>query len=409
MEHRKRLLIIGKVWPEPASSAAGSRMTELISLFNRAGYEITFCTSAANSEHAADLSSLGVRVERVRLNHSSFDRFVRELDPDMVLFDRFMTEEQFGWRVRSECPNAVRILDTEDLHFLRAAREKAWRQNREWLPGDLMNEETALREIASIYRCDLSLIISEAEIKILTQQFGIDRSLLFYLPFLLDEEEGHSPDFENREGFVSIGNFLHEPNWNAVLWLKQEIWPLIRRELPDARLHLYGAYPSQKVYQLHNPEEGFLVHGRAGSAAEVLQRSRVLLAPLRFGAGLKGKLVDAMRNGTPNVTTAIGAEGIQGEGVWSGFVADDPAGFAHASVRLHSDRSEWERSRDRGFEILKQRFMRSEFEGPFLRMVNQMRNRLEEHRKGNFTGRMLMHHTMQSSRYLSKWIEEKNR
>lgn len=408
-----QLLIIGKVWPEPASSAAGSRMLALIDLVQKAGYRITFATAAAESEFAADLESIDVRCEAIELNNSSFNHFIRELDPAVVLFDRFMTEEQYGWRVAEECPGAVRILDTEDLHALRTARQHAWNNGREFKVDDLFDEEIARREIASICRCDLSLIISDYEYNLLTDQFRIDESLLFYLPFLLEEPEDTSteptPGYEGRGGFVSIGNFLHEPNWNAVLWLKEEIWPIIRNELPKTELNIYGAYPSQKVFQLNNPGEGFRVCGRADSAGEVIGHSKVLLAPLRFGAGLKGKLVDAMRFGTPSVTTSIGAEGVAGEGNWCGEVANDPVDFAQAAVLLHQNQNRWREAQNRGVEIIREKFMKPDFEQPFLNRLDDLLQNLQAHRRRNFVGSMMMHHTQLSARYLSKWIEEKNR
>src|SRR6218665_3183287 len=116
-----RALVIGYVWPEPKSSAAGTRMVELVQLLLHMGYQVTFASAAALSEHRFDLKSIGVEEKPIALNCSSFDDFVRELQPALVLFDRFFTEEQFGWRVENTCPDALRILDTEDLHSLRNA------------------------------------------------------------------------------------------------------------------------------------------------------------------------------------------------------------------------------------------------------------------------------------------------
>ncbi len=410
MDQMKKLLIIGKVWPEPNSSAAGSRMMELIGLFQKGGYEITFATSASDSSYAVDLAEYGVSRADVKMNSSTFNDFVTELQPDAVMFDRFMTEEQFGWRVAEECPDAVRILDTEDLHCLRTARENAWKKGQKFTYEMLLHEEIAKREVASIYRCDLSLMISEIEIELLNKQFGIPVDLLHYLPFLMEEFPESSPvSFEERSDFVSIGNFLHEPNWNAVLWLKEEIWPLIRKDLPNAKLNIYGAYPSQKVHQLHNPTEGFLIHGRAESAEEVISKARVLLAPLRFGAGLKGKLADAMRFGTPSVTTSIGAEGIAETNDWPGAVSDEAVEFAKRSIELCQAKDEWKKFQKSGFELLKQNFDKAKFADNFLNRVADIRENLQNHRKKNFTGQMLMHHYQQGTKYMSKWIEEKNK
>ena len=410
MDQAKTLLIIGKVWPEPNSSAAGSRMMELIDLFQRDGYDITFATSASDSSFAADLDEFGVDRASIEMNSSTFNDFVRELQPDAVMFDRFMTEEQFGWRVAEECPNAVRILDTEDLHCLRAARHNAWKRGEEFTPDMLLDEEVARREIASIYRCDLSLIISEFEYALLQKKFQLPEEILFYIPFLMsDFPDSSSIPFEDRSDFVSIGNFLHEPNWNAVQWLKEEIWPLIRKQLPSTKLNIYGAYPTQKVHQLHNPKEGFFVHGRAESAGEVISQARVLLAPLRFGAGLKGKLADAMKFGTPSITTFIGAEGISGSKEWPGAVLDDPLQFANGAVEFYQDRQKWEKAQKLGYKIIKQKFDKKKYADDFLNRLTSLHENLRTHRQKNFTGSMLMHQYQQGNKYMSKWIEEKNK
>ena len=127
----KQLVIIGNVWPEPNSTAAGNRMLQLISLFQKQDYSITFLCSASLSEFSFDLNQISVATQSIQLNDSRFDILIKELNPAVVLFDRFMIEEQYGWRVMANCPNAIRILDTEDLHFLRKAREIAYKQNRE--------------------------------------------------------------------------------------------------------------------------------------------------------------------------------------------------------------------------------------------------------------------------------------
>lgn len=413
MAQTHHILIIGTVWPEPDSSAAGSRMMQLISLFQNSGWKVTFASPSAKSEHSEDLEKLNIRCAAIEMNSSSFDVFVREENPDAVMFDRFMVEEQFGWRVAENCPQALRILDTEDLHCLRNARKKAVEEGRAFTEKDLFLDNMAKREIASIYRCDLSLIISVFEYDLLRYHFRIDQSLLSHLPFLLEPiKESHKdalPSFEDRSGFITIGNFLHEPNRDAVIQLKEHVWPLIVKKLPDAKLHVYGAYPSKQIFDLHNEKEGFLVHGRADDSLDVISRARVLLSPLRFGAGLKGKLIESMMCGTPSVTTTIGAEGINGYLPWPGAVSDNPEIFAASAVELYRDPFTWLRANEYGFKILDLRFMRERHEKRFIETIRVLMSGLGEHRKMNFMGAMLMHHTMAGTRYMSKWIEEKNK
>ena len=408
----QNILIIGFVWPEPDSSAAGQRMMELISLFQSEGWEVTFASPAAKSKHMADLERLGIDCVEISVNSSDFDNFIGNLKPDLVLFDRFVIEEQFGWRVARHCPDALRILDTEDLHSLRRTRQKAMNENRNFKEADLFEGEISKREIAAILRSDLSLIISEKEMELLTELFKVDSGLLHYLPFMtggIDQSEaGDWPGFDDRSHFITIGNFSHEPNLDSVKYLKDAIWPLVREELPKAELHIYGAYPTQKVWQLHNPDEGFYIEGRAESSKSVVAKARVMLAPLRFGAGLKGKLLEAMECGTPSITTDIGAEGMAGNREWSGIIANTPAKIAAAAVKLYTDKLKWEKARENGIEIVNSRFRKEKFGDAFVEMLFQLKNNIESHRRENFMGAMLMHHTMASTEYMSRWIEAKN-
>jgi glycosyltransferase involved in cell wall biosynthesis len=412
MIKKRDLLIIGKVWPEPDSSAAGSRMMELIRLFKREDFGVVFASSAKESKYSVNLQTYGVEKVSIALNEKSFDDFISRLKPDVVLFDRFMTEEQFGWRVAEQCPGAIRILDTEDLHCLREGRRIALKANREFTNRDLIND-VAMREIASVYRCDLSLIISEFEMKLMTDFFDIDPGLLLYLPFMLDriktDEIEKLPAYTDRTDFVTIGNFLHDPNWDAVLFLKQKIWPLIRERLPGARVFVYGAYPSEKAENLHQPADGFIVKGRAEDAKEVVRNARVMLAPIRYGAGLKGKLIEAMQGGTPSVTTSIGSESMHGNLPWPGFVTDDPVDFANAAAQLYNTKPEWKRKQQIGYRIINELYDGKLPGDRFINRLSDILKNREKHRLQNFTGAMLMHHTMKSTKYMSKWIEEKNR
>lgn len=409
---QNKLLVIGYVWPEPRSSAAGARMMQLLEFFSAEGFAITFGTTASKTAFSTDLSRLNITEKKIQLNNENFDRLLTEISPDVVLFDRFMMEEQFGWRVAEGCPGAVKILDTEDLHLLRKARQEAAKTGVEISLSGLFTD-VAKREIASIYRCDFSLIISEVEMELLQENFGVPSILLFYLPFMLKSiPEGKIAkltSFEDREGFVSIGNFLHEPNKDAVLQLKKEIWPILRKKLKGAKIHIFGAYVPEQILQLHNEQEGFLVHGRATSAREEIEKAKVLLAPLRFGAGIKGKFIDAMKAGTPSVTTSVGAEGMAGNLDWNGAVADDPEAFADAAVALYSNEKLWKKAQENGFRILNTSYSEEVHRKRFQERLQEICNNLEQHRNSNFTGLMLQHHRISSTKYLSKYIEAKNK
>ena len=402
-----QLVIIGSVWPEPQSTAAGSRMLQLISMFQEQEYEITFMCSASRSDYSFDLTQISVHPQSILLNDESFDSEIVKINPSIVVFDRFMIEEQYGWRVAEQCPNALRILDTEDLHFLRKAREMAYKQNRPLVFEDYISD-TFKREMAAIYRCDLTLIISEFEMELATTTFNINPKILYYLPFLSENVPTKTAVFSERNHFVSIGNFLHEPNWQTVILLKK-YWPTIKKQLPNAQLHIYGAYVTEKAKQLHNEKEGFLINGRAEDIATVFQNAKVLLAPIPYGAGLKGKLFEAMRFGLPSVTTSMGAEGMHGNLEWNGAVIENESEFVLQAVQLYSEELLWEKAQKNGFAILENRFQKSLFSTDFKNKIVHCLQNLAAYRKLNFIGQILQHHSLQSTKYMSKWIEAKNK
>ncbi|MEZ8484603.1 glycosyltransferase [Vibrio splendidus] len=407
----KKVLAIGYVWPEPNSSAAGSHMMSLLRLFKRQGWSVEFATPAQETEHMIDLSEEGITSQSIQLNCDSFDQYIEELQPDIVMFDRFMMEEQFGWRVEKVCPNAFKLLDTEDLQFLRNARHEAVKKETELTKAHLYSD-LAKREIAAILRCDLSLIISSYEMELLQSEFNVDPKLLHHLPFMVDLNTlpESTKSFEERKHFMTIGNFRHAPNWDGVLQL-QKIWPKIRKQLPDTELHIYGSYPPPKATALHNPKTGFHIKGWAKDAQEVMEQARVCVAPLRFGAGIKGKLLDAMKLQTPNVTSEIGSEGMlpQGELQWPGAVADDIDEFVEAAVALYKDEEKWLKAQSQCHSTLEAHYEQNQLGDTLIERLTALESDLESHRLDNFFGSMLKHHSMASTKYMSQWIAEKNK
>jgi len=435
---KQKLLIIGYVWPEPNSSAAGSRMIQLIHFFLQHQYQITFASPAQQTDHMADLESLNVESVAITLNCESFDTFITELQPDVVLFDRFMMEEQFGWRFDKHSPQSLKLLDTEDLFSLRHARHGLFKhmlKNQKKLANGstnnndisikdilssaaltsiLMNSDMAKREVAAIFRCDLTLMISTAEIALLQQLFNVPANILHYNPFMFDEAQLQqvNPVFEQRADFISIGNFRHAPNWDAVLWLKQQIWPLIRAQLPNANLLICGAYPPPKATALHDDKSGFLVKGWVDDAVVAMQSAKVCLAPLRFGAGIKGKLAEAMMCGTPSVTTDIGAESMQeamSSQAWGGAIANTPQEIANAAVRLYQQKTCWQTASDFGVDNVRRKYQAKPLKEALSLALYNVLDDLTMHRQQNFIGAMLNHHHHKSTQYMAQWIAAKNK
>ena len=401
MLRNKKVLIIGKVWPEPKSSAAGIRMMQLINSFLVENATIVFATTAKRTGFEESLKNLKIRTQEIKLNCDSFNDFVEELSPDLVVYDRFMTEEQFGWRVSKSSPSSKHILNTEDLHFLRDARRESVK-SKEKLNFNDIRTDMLFRELMSIQRCDLTLLVSMFEFNLLIDSYEIDKEKLHYLP-LYRSINKTILDFNSRCDFMFIGNYYHEPNWDALLVLKKEVWPLIRKRLPKAKLNVYGAYANQKVLDFHNDKEGFIVHGRIDETDLAFSQARVCIAPIRFGAGIKGKFLESMANGTPVITTSIGAEDMTNGNLWCGIISDDLAAMSESAIELYGNKQIWDSSQDCGFSILKNKYDLVGFNNSFKNSIKK----LYVQRKKTLTEELIQHHSVKSSMYLSKWIAEK--
>jgi hypothetical protein len=411
-----KVLWIALVWPEPGSSAAGFRTMQLLNALCNAGYDVEVCSPCKPNHHQERLEKLGIKTASYKPNDSSFDKYVKELDPRIVFFDRFMAEEQFGWRVKEQVPLALRVLDTVDLHSLRRARHKKiaeFASLNDFAVDEVdLASNDAIREISSIFRSDLSLIISDAELALLKSYYKISAELLELNRFHYTAPV-KSRSFEERKHFVAIGNFNHEPNADSYRMLHAYLWNEIREQLADrgifdVELHIYGAYPTKEFTSLDNPETGFRVKGWATDAMQTLGQYRVNLAPLRFGAGIKGKVSDGWAVGTPCVGTEVAKEGMCQDLAFGGAIADNKEDFIKKAVSLYRDELRWSTARDNGLEIIKTLYNEEKSTQSFLIAIRNALVEREQRRLNNFVGQMLWHHQHRSTEFFSRWIEAKN-
>lgn len=388
------------VWPEPHSSAAGVRTLELMRNLRTLGYDPVLLSPCKENDASARLNILGFRTLPCPANDSSVEAFLAPLHASLVVYDRFVMEEQMGWRARSLWPGALHLVDTQDLHSLRRARERLLASGAS--PGQVMSLEGADfssdldRELASLYRADAALVVSEREKEWLVGQ-GYAEDRVFWLPFGAAPMES-APGFGERRGFCFLGNFRHAPNLDAVNWLVKEIWPAIRRRLPEEKLCLYGSYPPVSVSGLHG-KNGIELHSSVADHRAALCRHRLLLAPLRFGAGIKGKVLEAWATGTVVVGTPVAMEGFS-------YPAESEA-LAHEALVLHEDENEWHARQALGWRALApfapERLLRE------LRSILQVAGAKKIDWRRDIVTRMLKHHQQNSTKYFSQWIEEKNK
>ncbi|MDG1572934.1 glycosyltransferase [Robiginitalea sp. M366] len=399
-------MYIGHQWPEPRSSAAGERTVQLLLLLQSMGLEVHFGSAAERGPLASPLETRGISCHPLALNCGSFDLFLKEHDFDLIVFDRFLSEEQFGWRVHQHLPGCRTILDTQDLHSLRYSREATLRKGEDWSPRAWIEEPAFYREVASIFRTDLTLLISRTEQRLLLELLPMLETRCAYLPFCFEAPQTGLPGFEARRDFVLAGNGKHPPNRDAAHHLVHELWPLIRRELPGAELHLYGAYLPAAWQQWEKAQPGVKVKGHCEALLPRLQGYRAQLAPLRFGAGVKGKLLSALQAGLPTLTTAVGAEDVFAA---DGFLAASDPDFIAKAIALYQDPKKWEAVLREQTGAAAGHFSSPEAWAKKLREILLSGGHASPDSQADILSRLLRHRAFDSYRYLSRWITEKNK
>jgi len=301
-------------------------------ILRRLGHHVIF--ASLSREKYEPYASL-LRNEGIELAFGFGKRAVRRLQSmRLPIAAAWLSRPGPAWRLqhvaRSAFPQAKLIFDTVDLHHVRLRREEtASGQRTDW---QRMREE----ELALARDADIVVTTSESDREILRAE-GIPSTVI---PIIEPTPTLPTTTWGEREGVIFLGNYGHAPNVDAALWLSSEIMPLVWERLPSLRLTLAGADPPRQLLKLQ--DERISVPGFVRDLDELFAGYRVFVAPLRFGAGMKAKVVCAMARGLPVVATPIGAEGIFGNGD-GGLVADSAEALADAIVSVHEDRLQWER------------------------------------------------------------------
>ncbi|CAE8625112.1 unnamed protein product, partial [Polarella glacialis] len=181
---------------------------------------------------------------------------------------------------------------------------------------------------------------------LLVDTFGVPAHKVFAAPFGFPAPElSELPGYDRRQNVMFIGNWRHRPNRDCARWLIKDVWPLVRQQVPDLELSVYGANQTPEDAALDDEANGAFVRGFCRSVPSAMRKHRLLVAPLRYGAGVKGKLLESMQHGLVTVTTPVGIEGIASAETFPGYVVADggenASGFADAVVRAYQDENTW--------------------------------------------------------------------
>ncbi|WP_161962012.1 glycosyltransferase [Xanthomonas campestris] len=351
--HQRQILILDECVPQPDRDSGSLRQFNLIRLLCAEGAHVVFVPPRREhaGRHTQALQQLGVEVwyapfldgigTWLRTHGARFSA---------VLLVRHHVAHACLPLLKRYAPQARTLFDTVDLHYLRERRGAE-------LAGDVnllrSAERTRLRELEIMAATDVTVLVSAAEQAQLHADAPQIRTALLSN---LHEVAGSGQPFAQRRDLVFVGGFRHPPNVDAVQWFISAIFPLVRAQLPDVVFHCIGADVPAALQLLADETAGVQLHGHVPDLVPYMDTLRIAVAPLRFGAGVKGKINLSMAHGQPVVGTTCAVEGMHlhdGEDV---CVADEADAFAAAIVRLYQDAALWQRLADNGLRNVAQHF-----------------------------------------------------
>ncbi|MGN2242018.1 glycosyltransferase [Frateuria sp. GZRR33] len=345
---RGRVLVVDGTVPDPTRDSGSLRLCGILRLLDQQGWSTCFFPDdrRASRRDRLALGELGCEV----LGQEELAKWLRRHGRQLhaVILCRHTVAGQYAGLVRRYAPQARLVFDTVDLHFLREGRAADLAGH----PG-LARQAAASRrsELRLIERCDATLVVSAHEQALLSELLpGARVELLSNI----HKVHGCRQPQEARRDLVFIGGWGHPPNADAIRWIAGEILPRLRDALPDLRVHVLGDLPDEARAELARP--GLELHGRVPALEPWLDGCLASLAPLRFGAGVKGKINMAMSYGLPVIASTIAVEGMQLTDGVDVLVADDAAAYVEATLRLSRDARLWRQLSECGLENVRRHF-----------------------------------------------------
>jgi len=359
-----RILVVENMVPTPDRDSGSLRLFSLIEMMVSAGWQVIFWPHSLEYQegYTEKLQQLGVLVYYGR---HSFEKEIRRIGPglDAAWICRPHFAGQYMDSIKRHS-SAKLIYDTVDLHYIRESRRAtvenckgAEQAAKRWKKIELELAETA----------DLVIAISPEEKQILSDEGFTEKLIL--VPNVHEIEPDPQP-FSERNGLMFIGNFLHPPNGDAVIWFVREVLPIIREKHPDIELVVVGNKPPREIVDLQ--DNTITVTGYVPDVKPYFDQARVFVAPLRYGAGLKGKIGQSLAFGLPVVTTSIGAEGFPVSEEGSFFIADKAEDFASKVITLYDDEKQWERMSSSGYQLIEDTFSAKSIKPALSSLLNEM-------------------------------------
>lgn len=348
---RGRILVVDSTTPDPTRDSGSLRLVAILRLLAEQNWDVCFLPDdgRASAEEVAALGSLGTEV-LCRPWVRDLPRWLRAYGSELyaVMLCRHNVAGQYVAQVRKHAPQAKLLFDTVDLHFLREQRAATLDGNSSMARQASASQRS---ELALIAAADLTFVVSPHEQSLLARLVPQARVALLSN---VHEVREFVPPYAHRHDLVFIGGHGHPPNVDALHWIADEILPVLREALPDIVIHVLGDLPESARRELSMP--GLALHGRVPELAPWLDNCLASIAPLRFGAGVKGKINMAMSFGLPVIATPIAVEGMRLVDGIDVILASTAADFTSAVMRLMQQERLWSMLSSHGLLNVQQHF-----------------------------------------------------
>lgn len=354
----KRILVISARMPTPDIDSGSLRLYNLLMLLEKFSHHATLVASFPSSwppfserleQDTNRMKDIGVEV----LPDSavtSVENHIRQYGGryDIVVLDGEYVATKHLASVRRYAPQAIVLFDTVDVHYLRHYREAKTTGS---LPALKRALKCKRREIRAVEQTDYTLVVSPIEKTLLEKDCPGAR---VHVISIIQEPHGCAKPFSKRKDVLFLGSFQHAPNLDAVKYLMEEIYPQVRGRIPGLRCYIIGADPPDFIKRFASSD--VIVTGHVPDLSPYFNDCRVCLAPLRFGAGVKGKVLSCMSYGMPVVGSSIAAEGLHVVDGRDMLIADDANDFCDALVTAYQDEEVWNRLSRNGLDIVSEHF-----------------------------------------------------
>ena len=344
---KKKVLVLDEHTPRINADSGSLRLFHLMQCLQNESYDVHFLPADLDfdDQHTPCLQRQGIACYYKPWTKSVFDWLLENGHQfDLIIVCRVGLMTGVYDTLRSAAPNAKIIFDTVDLHHIREAQEA------ELSKSDSLAKQaqaTKTSEYALISKCDETWVVSDTEYDGLRTDFPekIIRRVSNIHPIRQD-----TPSFKQRKDILFVGNFRHPPNQDGLQWFLQTIWPVVHAKQPEITLNIAGASAPEHLVKM-SEHRNVVFHGQVSDIENHIDNARINIAPLRYGAGAKGKISQALASGLPTIATTVAADGMYLTNNESILLADDVKAFANALLALHEDENLWGRLSENGYHV----------------------------------------------------------